>query len=72
MIIPQRLLGVTPDGVVGQQTITTLNKQDPAAFFNKIRAERVAFLEGIVQRDPSQRVFLRGWLNRLNDLKYTV
>ena len=72
VIIPQRLLGVTPDGIVGQQTIMALNKQDPAAFFAKIKAERVAFLEGIVQRDPSQRVFLRGWLNRLNDLKYTV
>ena len=72
VIIPQRLLGVTPDGVVCQQTLTALNKQDPAAFFSKVKTERVAFLEGIVQRDPSQRVFLRGWLNRLNDLKYMV
>ena len=70
IIIPQRLLGVEADGIVGQQTITAVNKQKPADLFARIKASRVEFLNNIVKNDPSQRVFLKGWLNRLNDLKF--
>ena len=70
IIIPQRLLGVEADGVVGQQTITAVNKQKPADLFARIKTARVEFLNDIVKNNPSQRVFLKGWINRLNDLKF--
>ena len=70
--IPQRVLGVAQDGVVGPVTLAAVNAQDPRAFFEKIKVEREAFLRRIVARDPSQNRFIKGWLNRLNDLKSTV
>ena len=70
IIIPQRLLGVEADGVAGQQTITAVNKQSPADLFARIKTARLTFLNDIVKNNPSQRVFLKGWINRLNDLKF--
>lgn len=70
IIIPQRLLGAEADGVVGQQTIMAVNKQNPADLFARIKAARITFLNDIVNNNPSQRVFLKGWINRLNDLKF--
>lgn len=70
VIIPQRLLGLQADGVVGQLTIAEVNKQNPAELFARIKTARVEFLSNIVKNDPSQKVFLKGWINRLNDLKF--
>ena len=70
IIIPQRVLGVKADGVVGEKTIEALNKADQYKFFNIIWNERKKFFENIVKRDPSQKKFLKGWLNRLNDFKF--
>ena len=70
IIIPQRLLGVESDGVVCQQTIMAVNKQSPAGLFARINTARLTFLNDIVKNNPSQRVFLKGWINRLNDLKF--
>lgn len=70
IIIPQRLLGLPADGVVGPLTIAAVNKQNLADLFARIRAARVEFLNNIVKNDPSQKVFLKGWINRLNDLKF--
>ena len=30
------------------------------------------FIEEICKRDPSQLVFRKGWLNRVNDFKFSV
>ena len=70
LIIPQRLLGVEADGIVGQQTITAVNRQSPSDLFARIKTARLTFLNDIVNNNPSQRVFLKGWINRLNDLKF--
>ncbi|MEG1728399.1 MAG: glycosyl hydrolase 108 family protein [Bacteroidaceae bacterium] len=70
--IPQRLLGLKQDGIVGSVTLTTVNKTDPLVLFNSIKAERKAFLLRIVERDPSQKRFIKGWLNRLNSINYSV
>lgn len=70
IIIPQRILEVEPDGVVGNKTITKLNNTNQEVLFDKIVFERKAFLGGIVKRDPRQLRFLKGWLNRLADYKF--
>lgn len=68
--IPQKLLGLTVDGIVGPKTLAAVNSSDSLALFNTIKAEREAFLYRIVERDPTQKRFIKGWLNRLNALKY--
>lgn len=71
IIQPQRLLGVTPDGIVGDQTIAALNKMDQANIFTQIFNARVKFLQQIVINDPSQNKFLRGWMSRLNSYTFS-
>jgi len=68
--LPQKLLGTGVDGIVGAKTLAAVNAADPAAFFQAVKVEREAFLLRIVERDPKQKRFLKGWMNRLNDLKY--
>ena len=70
MIIPQRILGVTADGVIGPKTIEALNATNQEHLFNEIKSERVKFYENIVKNNPSQKRFLNGWMNRLNQFKY--
>jgi len=63
----QKFAGITQDGVVGSQTINALNNADFWALCN----HRENFFYSIVNNNPSQKVFLNGWLNRLNDFRRT-
>lgn len=47
IVIPQRLLGVTPDGIVGNKTLAAVNFADPDQLFNVIYNARVKFLKDI-------------------------
>jgi len=66
IIIPQRILGVPADGIVGPETIKAVNRANPYQFLIQIYNSRVAFIMNIIKKDPSQSRFERGWLNRLN------
>ncbi len=68
--IPQAVLGVKRDGIVGKITLGAVNAQDPRAFFEKIKEERKEFVYGIVRKRPEQRRFIRGWLNRINSINF--
>lgn len=68
--IPQRLLGVTADGIVGPKTLEALNARDPRWLFSQIRDRREGYIRGIVARDPSQRRFMAGWLRRLDGIRF--
>lgn len=68
---PQQVLGVVADGFVGLQTLTAVNEYtNQADLFNKLWIRRKQHFESIVERDSSQTVFLKGWINRLNDFKF--
>ena len=67
---PQRLLGVTADGVVGSKTIAALNAKDPAELFRMIKADRLKFIDEICEKRPANNRFKKGWLNRINAIKY--
>ena len=67
IIIPQRLLGVPDDGIVGPVTISKVNSANPWQLKIRIYKVRVAFIRSIISRDPSQKRFENGWLRRLND-----
>ena len=64
----QKLLGVKVDGIVGPKTLAALNGQNPARIFARIKEARVAFINSIVARNPSQGVFRKGWLRRLDSI----
>lgn len=68
--ITQAMLGLTSDGIVGKKTLAALNRQDPQVFFNRLKARRKQFYERIVEKRPSQVRFLKGWLRRLDAIKY--
>ena len=60
--ILQRAAGVTPDGIIGAQTLQAaqnLSIQDYAI-------EWAAHYRAIVEHDPTQQKFLKGWLNRID------
>lgn len=63
---PQRLLGVKCDGIVGPKTLLALEKENQYEFMCRLHADRVAFVEAIVRRVPSQRKWLRGWIRRID------
>ena len=66
----QKALGLVADGLVGPKTLAALNAADKAAVFSKIFQARYKFFRNIVDRNPSQKIFLKGWLNRLNAYKF--
>lgn len=68
--IPQRILGLKEDGIVGPKTIAAVNAQDPKRFFAQVVEARAKFFRNIVKNNASQAVFLDGWLNRLNTFKW--
>jgi lysozyme family protein len=68
----QASLGHTVDGKITSKTLTAANAADLVALTKKILDRREARLKAIVQAKPSQKVFLKGWMNRLNDLRKTV
>lgn len=70
VVIPQRILNIKDDGIVGSQTINAVNSANQEDFFNRVYARRKMFFENIASRFPKQKKFLKGWLNRLSDFKY--
>lgn len=68
--IPQRLLGVTPDGIVGEKTLAALNSVPPHRFFDKVKSSRIEFIENFISKNPSQARFRKGWMRRLNSIGY--
>ena len=47
IVIPQRLLGVTPDGIVGDKTLAAVNAANPRQLFDAIFDARKKFLYDI-------------------------
>ena len=68
--IPQRILGVKIDGVVGPITLRAINEADPKLLWEKIFEARRKYIDDICKSRPANNRFKKGWLNRLNALKY--
>jgi lysozyme family protein len=63
---------IAEDGVMGAATITALNTIDEAKFLNSYLQESILAYNKIVQNNPSQSVFLNGWLKRVESLRSYV
>lgn len=69
--VPQKLLGVTPDGIVGPKTLDALIRAietDEEGLAKRLIEARLAFVDRIVERNPSQRRFIKGWRRRITEL----
>lgn len=67
----QSVLGVVPDGIVGSITLRAINTANQKNLFDKLWNRRKSFYNGLVVSRPKNSVFLKGWLNRLNDFKFS-
>jgi lysozyme family protein len=68
--LPQRVLGVKDDGVVGSKTIDAINNyKDKKELFDKLWNRRKKHFQDIAKNGKEK--FLTGWLNRLNDFKFS-
>ena len=69
----QKIVGTTIDGCVGPKTIHAINQVPyPSNLFTAIKNARLSFINKIVENDPSQRKFYKGWLNRINSIEYYI
>jgi lysozyme family protein len=63
----QRVVGSTPDGVLGPKTAERANSIEPRSLVTRLVIERVKMIGRIVSKNPSQVKYLNGWLNRILD-----
>lgn len=68
--IPQSMLGVKVDGIVGPETLAALEEQNAANFFSRLKKRRIGFIVSICYNDPVKRRYYKGWLRRINAIKY--
>lgn len=66
----QAIVGAKVDGCIGNQTISLINLCDPRDLFDQIKESRIRFYKSIVERNPSQKKFLKGWLNRVEAISF--
>lgn len=66
----QRIVGVKADGIVGNATLSAINSAEQKLLFDKIKSARISFVEAIVRKNPTQKVFLKGWKNRIQSIRY--
>lgn len=60
------------DGKYGPQTKKAFNDAPEDDFCDEYLNVREKFFRMIVDRRPSQKVFLRGWLNRVNQIREII
>lgn len=68
--VPQRTLKVVADGIVGPKTLAAVNAYNPQLLFRSLQLARIAFVDGIVRSNPSQRKWINGWKRRINGITY--
>ncbi len=67
--LPQKLLGVRADGIVGPITLAAVNGRNANLLFEQLKTERIAYTERICQARPINMKFRNGWLRRINSLE---
>ena len=70
IVIPQRILKVVDDGIVGMGTLFAVNNVNQRGLHASIFLARKTFIEELVKNHPDQIKFFNGWINRLNNFKF--
>jgi len=69
--IPQQMLNVKADGIVGEKTLTAVNNHPSQQdLFEQIKSKRKEYIEKICVERPTNKRFKKGWLNRLADIQF--
>jgi len=68
----QQAVGVTADGAIGPGTMGAVAKADPKHALDQFSAAKESFYKGLVDRDPSQVKFIKGWLARVDHVQQTA
>jgi lysozyme family protein len=63
--ILQKAIGVTPDGNFGPETLGKVNSMAAHDFMLALYQEQKAHYISIVENNPSQQVFFKGWMARV-------
>lgn len=64
--VMQRVLGVVDDGVIGSKTLSAINVYPAKELFDLYKGARIEYYNDLAERKPAMKVFLKGWLNRIN------
>lgn len=62
----QSKVSLVVDGAIGSKTIACLNSIDHDIIYNAFLEKRREYYMDLVKRKPEQKIFLRGWLNRVH------
>ncbi|MTK53298.1 glycosyl hydrolase 108 family protein [Paludibacter sp.] len=68
----QKALNLTADGMVGAKTLAAINGGEQSEVFAKLWRARKQYYQDIATAKPGLKVYLKGWLNRLNDFKFSA
>lgn len=63
--LAQKALNLANDGVMNTETIKALNLVNEAEFCKKYIEQMTKFYENLAQNNPSKKIFLKGWFNRI-------
>lgn len=69
IVLLQRAAGVKDDGIFGKITRSTCNSLPPRQLCETFYTKWKDYYRAIVRNKPSQQVFLKGWLNRVDNVK---
>ena len=72
----QRALDVADDGVIGPMTLNALKEDTEGGnvdyLCHRILDQREDFYTSLAAKKPSQKVFLKGWMNRITEVRGLV
>lgn len=61
----QKALGVTQDGIIGNQTIGAANRLNPRKVLEEYKQIRLKYIDDIIKRDKKKEKYRKGWNNRI-------
>ena len=60
---------LTVDGGMGPNTLKAINSTNQVDFYNNFKQARIDYYNDLANRIPSQKKWLNGWLNKVNEFK---
>ena len=68
----QQAVGVNADGAIGPGTMKAVADANPKQALEQFSAAKTAFYKGLVDRNPDQQKFIKGWLARVDSVEKTA
>ena len=68
----QRAVGAVSDGVIGQGTLGKVKTMNAGALLKSFSSQKEKFYNTIVENNPTQSKFLKGWMNRVASIQTTA